>query len=206
MPPLTVSLSWGTVFIPYLYGPTLDHPWGGKGVTEGVRLKGWDFLVTLLPTFQTTPASRGHLHPLWALIPKKRFSGDRSFPKRTNYAIGFPALVGGGLEGWDRLASPWSGGELLHLEMCFGVYQVEADLNLQTHLFSPVTIQINQDPLCSVEDGRFESKCVILYRWHCLWRKLGVRFILSCRAVCSESSWALTSSLPRTVGKPPQSL
>lgn len=35
MAPLTVSLSWSTAFIPYLYGPILDHPWGGKGSQWG---------------------------------------------------------------------------------------------------------------------------------------------------------------------------
>lgn len=44
---------------------------GWEGVTVGVGLKGWDFLVTLLQAFQTTPGSPGHLHPLRALIPTK---------------------------------------------------------------------------------------------------------------------------------------
>lgn len=53
-----------------LRGPTLSRlSW--NGVTVGFRLQGRDFLVTQRLTFQTTQASSGHLHPLWALIPTK---------------------------------------------------------------------------------------------------------------------------------------
>ena len=35
MTPLTVSMSWGTVLIPFLCGTTLEHPWGRKGSRWG---------------------------------------------------------------------------------------------------------------------------------------------------------------------------
>lgn len=50
MPPLTVSLLRCAVHSLPAWAYTGPSP-GWEGVTVGVGLKGWDFLVTLLPTF-----------------------------------------------------------------------------------------------------------------------------------------------------------
>lgn len=75
---------------------------GWDGGHSGGRTQGTGFSGNPTPDFSDNTGIPWASPPSLGFKSNKGFCGDRSFPKRTNYAIGFPALVGE----WERLASP----------------------------------------------------------------------------------------------------
>lgn len=112
MPPLTVSLSWSTVFIPYLYRLHRAIPRVGRGHGGG-QTPGMGFSSNSTPDF-----SDNTMVP-WASPPSMGFNSNKGLVATGASQSGqimlsvSPRLV----EEWECLASQTEG-ELLHLEMC----------------------------------------------------------------------------------------
>lgn len=101
---------------------------GWEGVTVGVGLKGWDFLVTLLPTFQTTPGSPGHLHPSMGFNSNKGLVATGASLSRQIMLSVSALLLGSSGSPLNRKRTSPSGN-------VFGVSQIKVDLNLRAHSF-----------------------------------------------------------------------